>query len=815
MLCRRPADEVPLLKKAILALALLSLLSSAALAAPAFNPALPEPPERPGPRLQDRLRAEHPAAALLAPSSLATLTTLPATVHILLLRVQFQQADDPAALGNGLWNDPTYTFGVPSGAPDPSNFWVTRAETKFVDYYREVSNGLLTVQITLSPGVYQLPSPMAHYAGSTDMSLQNLLYDSVWAALHDAGNPISAATFSAYDAVLVVHAGSGQESDITGAMTDEVWSLYYANPVQDTTGKITGCISQNATNTNCLNIVMRDGLPLHEGIVMPQTDSRPVQGFIVDPLGVYVHEFGHWLGLPDLYCTGAICLLQGAGKWSLMADGIYNADPAHCTSLTDANCWHGSSPAHLDAWSLSFLGWAEPQVVTVHTPVSLTPVESLSTPTAPAPVTNVVQAQASTSTANQYFLLENRQQIGFDAGLPGHGLLVWLVDQDVINANYAANTVENSAMRPGLALIEADGDRSLLTATGDTGNAGDPFPGSTDNTKLTPMTDPSTAPYTGNGQVNVRTISETTGTTGAVDFTIGFGPLPPQSLTVDSAGTLTWDASSGAVAYNIYTSSSQTPDFTTPSTSYTDSGYLPTTVYAVTAVNADGDESAPAFIAPSIAVSPLTLGFGDTNRTGIVTVMNSGLADLVISSVSVTGQNASEFSVQNSCTSALAPGAVSCGIQVAFNPTAAGSMTATLLISSNDPRKSTATVLLIGSSSGPASTGSGGSTNCFIATAAYGSYLDPHVMSLRRFRDRYLLTNAPGRAFVAWYYRTSPPFAAYIRNHAEARIATRLALTPLVLLAEYPATMFLSLIGTALLLLLGKSLLLQKEQKRS
>jgi hypothetical protein len=100
------------------------------------------------------------------------------------------------------------------------------------------------------------------------------------------------------------------------------------------------------------------------------------------------------------------------------------------------------------------------------------------------------------------------------------------------------------------------------------------------------------------------------------------------------------------------------------------------------------------------------------------------------------------------------------------------------------------------SSTSSSSTGSG----CFIATAAYGSYLHPQVQQLRHFRDDYLLTNAPGRAFVALYYRCSPPLADYIARHPFLRGVTRVALTPLIMIIVHPAASGATLLLAAIML---------------
>lgn len=88
-----------------------------------------------------------------------------------------------------------------------------------------------------------------------------------------------------------------------------------------------------------------------------------------------------------------------------------------------------------------------------------------------------------------------------------------------------------------------------------------------------------------------------------------------------------------------------------------------------------------------------------------------------------------------------------------------------------------------------------GGGGCFIATAAFGSYLDPRVQVLRSFRDNYLLKNTLGQALVSYYYQVSPAIAAYIAKHESLRTATRWALTPIVYALQYPGIAFLLLLG--------------------
>ncbi len=76
--------------------------------------------------------------------------------------------------------------------------------------------------------------------------------------------------------------------------------------------------------------------------------------------------------------------------------------------------------------------------------------------------------------------------------------------------------------------------------------------------------------------------------------------------------------------------------------------------------------------------------------------------------------------------------------------------------------------------------GDGGGGGCFIATAAYGSPLHPHLDILRDFRDKYLMPNGFGRKLVELYYRYSPGIAGFIAEHKLLKAAVRVNLLPVI-----------------------------------
>ena len=307
-----------------------------------------------------------------APSPTPTQTT--GVARILVLLIQFS---DTAA-------NPSH-----DGAYFDSRLNATGGSVRSVrTYYQEVSRGALTLNATIISTWFTSAHPMSYYGADSSTGVDDAngpIYRLVVEAVRLADPSVNFASFDTngdgvVDHLMVVHAGAGQESN--PGQKDLIWSHRWA--VLDADPTTPGSQSLTA-----------DGVQIY-GYTMESED------FVV---GTVTHEFGHDLGLPDLYDTDGSS--HGAGIWDPMAEGSWNGNPA------------GSSPAHMSAWSLMRLGWVTPTDVT--TSLVGTSIDAVET-------SGKVFRLSIPGTTQEYFLIENRQPLGFDAALPGSGLLIWHVD---------------------------------------------------------------------------------------------------------------------------------------------------------------------------------------------------------------------------------------------------------------------------------------------------------------------------------------------------------------------------------------------------
>ena len=316
--------------------------------------------------------------------------------------------------------------------------------------------------------------------------------------------------------LFVIHAGPGGEA--TGN-PDDIWS------------------HQWALNAHAKTV---DGVVANTYSIEPEYTYSPGDSTV----GIFCHEYGHVIGLPDLYDYDGSS--AGLGDWSLMAGGSWNGPG-----------WNGSSPAFPDAYCRLLLGWVTPQVPSSFVAgASLAAVET--TPT-------IYQLWTSGSIGTEYFLLENRQKTGFDQYVPGPGLLLYHVDETMWS------TGNDNEWHPLVMLEQADGWWDLQTYY-NSGDDGDPFPGSANKRSVNGSTVPDTDSYAGAAtQVSVSSISDSAPTMTAdiavLTPTVGTGipitndPEKYQSQPAADGYEILWsdgrDANYGIARYDMATGQSR------------------------------------------------------------------------------------------------------------------------------------------------------------------------------------------------------------------------------------------------------------------
>lgn|GEM_PF-482563 len=359
------------------------------------------------------------------------------TLHLAVIRVEFVEDFDPETTGDG-------RFDLGTSPPHDRDYTIGLAQD-MADYMHDASGGRFDIDFTVFPlggGAYEMPHQMAWYGADSNWvaGVCMLLRDAVQASDGDVD-------FSAFGAVMVVHAGAGQEADVLANSPDDVSSVFL------TLADLAYYLPEGGYGYQ--GIETDDGVFVQEGTIIPEQESQDGYGFGV--LGTMAHETLHQLGLPDLYdtLTGGV----GVGGWDIMGYGQW--------------LMSGFWPSEPGAWSRIRLGWADLKTVEGGTFESITGDSVLKIPLS----------------GTEYLLVENRERdpdgdgmcdsSERDFGLPGSGVLIWHVDQGVIDEKIGSNTVNTDPAHKGVDLEEADGiqdfDYSLPDLYGYEGSRYDPW----------------------------------------------------------------------------------------------------------------------------------------------------------------------------------------------------------------------------------------------------------------------------------------------------------------------------------------------------
>ncbi len=326
------------------------------------------------------------------------------------------------------------------------------------NFYNEAAYGTVIASFTVVFSTFQqtslqqvngsemcvtLSTPMAWYGAVNNYSVEGsnggqdvLIQDAV------SYTGVGSANF---DTVIVLHAGYGNESTAGGSQTNptnpgDIWSVQ---------------VEFGGSNPKANGFSYGIVVPSMEFPDQYNDPTYPSSEW-TSPRGVCCHEFGHYLGLPDMYNTNSGNSV--VGEWCLMDDG----------------CWlnNGYSPNHPCVWCKNYLGLVNPQVITSNQQVSgIAPVET-------SPL-NVYQFNVPNATS-EYFTVCFTTTSAYNPYDPGTGVLIWHVDEGVINGEtftYRMTQNDINCYTPLTATLVTAGGAKIGDRYSYYGGPGDPWPG--------------------------------------------------------------------------------------------------------------------------------------------------------------------------------------------------------------------------------------------------------------------------------------------------------------------------------------------------